>query len=174
MFDMIATPEIKITVDGLWIAGRPFTSSESIKVLVNYYGETPRLLPANPNAPEWRDVLIFDKTGIYALCDKQSSQILSMNFVWQPNEVPYPPLYGFKGKLELNNSRLTGQMHASQLPISGPIGIQRILGDRYVAEFSRHHLSLKFAKPKDHVGKKARNSTLAYLEFSYSEGSDTR
>lgn len=161
---------MKITVDGLWIAGRPLNSSESVTVLVNYFGETPRLLPANPNAPEWREVFIFDEAGVYVLCDKQHSRIVSVNFVWNINEVPYPPIKAFTGKLRLNGILLTDEMTAKQLPVSGPITLQKIVAGRYAVELASHHLSLRLARPRSKVGKRLGIPKLAYLEFSFSAG----
>ena len=162
-------PEFKITIDGLWVNGAVFAGPTSPADLSAAIGQTARVSVANPKAPEWREVWIFDEIGIYLLCSKRPCLVSAVDYVWQPTEVPYAPAQQFRGPLVFNETLLKEGMTVELLPLNGQIPLEKVLGASYAADFGAFHLSLRLAKRRNAWGKKYGMRTLAYAEFNFSE-----
>ncbi len=161
-------PEFRITIEGLWIDGSVFAAPVAPAELDGAIGETPRVMIANPKVPEWREVRVFDEIGIYLLCNRNPHVVSSVNFVWRPTEVPYPPGKAYGGEVLFCNTILKDGLTPETLPQTGPIVPKGVVAGRFAAEFGAFCLSLHFTKNRDALGKRCA-ATLADAEFSFSE-----
>ena len=162
-------PEFKITVDGLWLGDTLLNGPLSLEDLSRLIPGSPRVVPANTLAPEWRDVWIFDEHGIYILANKNPRKVVCIDFIWQPNRVPYPPNEVFKGTLSVGNVRLHGAMRKQDLPESGLITLSKVVGNYFSVDLGLFFLSVRFARVTDTRGRKGSVPRLAYAELGFSE-----
>jgi len=162
-------PQFRITFDGLWVNGAVFAGPTSPADLSVAIGRNPRVSVANPKAPAWREVWIFDEIGIYLLCNKEPHLVSAVDFVWQPMEVPYPPARMFRGTLVFNETLLKDGLVAERLPLKGPIPLKKVFGGSYAADFEAFHLSLRLAKRRSARGRRHGIPALAYVEFAFTE-----
>lgn len=154
-------------MDGLWADRALMDSNKTQAEWADLIGESPRTIAANLAAPEWREVSVFDSAGIYLLREKKVSRTLSVLFVWDLGSVPYPPKSPFSGRLLLNGVALTTGMREKDLPMNGPIGLVKSVGNRYAADFGEFHISLELSKRRASGGLRGVRS-LARAEFDFS------
>jgi len=119
------------------------------------------------NHVPWRNVLIYDSMGIYALEDLDERRIVDLGIELIPECASFPTRCSFAGRLLLNGKLLTPGMKMRELPLKGDLNFVKGIGSSLKCVHDNGYVGLDLRRPKLTGGRRMREPVLVSVTHSF-------
>jgi hypothetical protein len=106
----------------------------------------PRVEAKPSGGKPWRNILVYDELGLYALEDIETDHILDVCFALVPERTPFTPKNAFAGIITLNGVPLKAGMKLRELPLSGEINFVPGIGSTWKYMHDHGYVELDLRK----------------------------